>query len=82
MLSGDNVSHLSQSFIDTALINAVEAIALYNTDKVRQRPNDADLFTGQAASSAYDPFPEYTQLGSSLSSGPFVWHMFGIKLSD
>jgi hypothetical protein len=80
--SGGHISHLSQLFFDPALINAVEATAPYNTNKIPHTTNDADGFTGYAASAAYDPFPEYIQLGNSLSSGLFVWHTFGIKPSS
>jgi protocatechuate 3,4-dioxygenase beta subunit len=80
--SGGHISHLSQLFFDPALINAVEATSPYNTNRIPHTLNDYDGFTGYAASAAYDPFPNYIQLGSSLSSGLFVWHTFGIKPSN
>jgi hypothetical protein len=69
-------------FFDPALINAVEATAPYNTNRIAHTTNDLDGFTRYAASAAYDPFINYIRLGSCLSSGLFVWHTFGIKPSN
>ncbi|KAF8852286.1 hypothetical protein BDZ45DRAFT_695225 [Acephala macrosclerotiorum] len=62
--TGGYVFHLSQLFFDTALINAVEATAPHNTNKIPHTTNDADMFTGYSATAAYDPFPNYIMLGS------------------
>ncbi|PQE10668.1 hypothetical protein CJF30_00010661 [Rutstroemia sp. NJR-2017a BBW] len=80
--SGGHVSHLSQLFFDTPLVNAVEATAPYNTNKIPRTSNDADLFTGYSATAAYDPFPEYIVLGDQLSHGIFAWAEIGINLSN
>lgn len=77
--SGGHISHLSQLFFDQALITAVEATAPYNTNKIAKTTNTADFFTGYSATAAYDPFPEYIQLGSDLSKGLFVWIEIGVK---
>ncbi|CZR57331.1 related to GPI anchored dioxygenase [Phialocephala subalpina] len=77
--TGGHISHLSQLFFDTALINAVEATAPYNTNKIPHTTNDADMFTGYSATAAYDPFPNYIMLGTKLSQGLFVWAEIGVK---
>ncbi|TVY65644.1 hypothetical protein LSUE1_G006194 [Lachnellula suecica] len=79
---GGHVSHLSQLFFAPALLNAVEATAPYNTNKIPKTTNDADGFTGYAANAAYDPFPNYVMLGSKLSDGLFMWIELGIKPSN
>lgn len=61
--TGGTVSHLSQLFFDQSLINAIEATSPYNTNTIPRTANNADLFTGYAATAAYDPFPEYIMLG-------------------
>ncbi len=54
--SGGTVSHISQLFFDQALISAVEKLVPYNTNRVALTTNAADLYTGYAATAAYDPF--------------------------
>lgn len=80
--SGGHISHLSQLFFDPALINAVEATSPYNKNKIPHTTNDQDLFTGYAATAAYDPFPEYIMLGSKLSDGIFAWAELGLKATN
>jgi len=80
--SGGHISHLSQLFFDQALIDAVEKLSPYNTNTIPRTSNAADLFTGYSATAAYDPFPEYVMLGSSLSQGLFMWAELGINPSQ
>ncbi|OCL12436.1 aromatic compound dioxygenase [Glonium stellatum] len=80
--SGGHINHLSQLFFDQDLINAVEATAPYNTNKIARTSNDADYFTGYAATAAYDPFPNYVMLGNQLSQGIFAWVELGISLTN
>ncbi|KAH7419284.1 Intradiol ring-cleavage dioxygenase [Cadophora sp. MPI-SDFR-AT-0126] len=80
--SGGHVSHLSQLFFDPALIDAVEATDPYNKNRIARTSNDADGYTGYAATSAYDPFAEYIMLGSKLSDGLFMWADLGIKSTN
>lgn len=76
--TGGHINHLSQLFFDPALTNAVEATAPYNQNKIAHTTNDADGFTGYAASKAYDPFPSYIFLGNKVEQGLFVWSLVGI----
>jgi hypothetical protein len=72
--TGGTVTHISQIFFDQALINAVEATAPYNANRVARTSNTADGYTGYAATAAYDPFPEYVLLDANdLSKGIFMW---------
>lgn len=79
--TGGKINHLSQLFFEQTLISAVEATAPYNTNKIRLTTNDADGFTGYAASKAYDPFPNYMFLGNKLDQGLFVWALVGLDLA-
>jgi protocatechuate 3,4-dioxygenase beta subunit len=77
--SGGHISHLSQIFFDQALIDAVERTSPYSTNTIAKTSNNADGYTGYSASAAYDPFPEWMMLGSSISDGLFVWIELGIN---
>ncbi|RDL40521.1 Uncharacterized protein BP5553_00500 [Venustampulla echinocandica] len=79
--TGGTINHLSQLFFEQALINAVEKTAPYNTNRIQMTQNDADMFTGYAATKAYDPFPSYTYLGSQIEQGIFAWALLGIDLN-
>ncbi|TPX12515.1 uncharacterized protein E0L32_000692 [Thyridium curvatum] len=72
--TGGDVNHISQLFFDQALISAVEKLAPYNTNRIPLTTNARDLYSGYAATEAYDPFPEYVFLdGKDLSQGLFMW---------
>ena len=77
--SGGKISHLSQFFYDQSLVDAVEKLAPYSSNTIPRTSNAQDGFTGYSATAAYDPFPEYILLGTSLSQGLFVWLEFGIN---
>ena len=77
--TGGHISHLSQLFFDQSLINAVEALDPYNKNTIAKTSNAQDGFTGYSATAAYDPFPEYIMLGTSLSQGLFAWIELGIN---
>ncbi|KAG9238151.1 Intradiol ring-cleavage dioxygenase [Amylocarpus encephaloides] len=79
--TGGTINHLSQLFFEQNLISAVEAMAPYNTNRIRLTTNDADGYTGYAASKAYDPFPSWTMLGNKLDQGLFVWALVGLDLA-
>ncbi|KAF4632117.1 hypothetical protein G7Y89_g6011 [Cudoniella acicularis] len=79
--TGGTINHLSQLFFEQTLVGAVEATAPYNTNKIRLTQNNADGYTGYAASKAYDPFPNWLMLGNKLDQGLFVWALVGIDLT-
>ncbi|KAH8658738.1 Intradiol ring-cleavage dioxygenase [Tricladium varicosporioides] len=76
--TGGTINHLSQLFFEQTLVSAVEATAPYNTNKIKLTLNDADGYTGYAASKAYDPFPNWLMLGNKLDQGLFVWALVGL----
>ncbi|KAI0877805.1 Intradiol ring-cleavage dioxygenase [Hypoxylon argillaceum] len=80
--TGGRVAHLSQLFFDQALRDAVEATPPYNTNRIPKTTNLGDGFTGYAATSKYDPFPNYILLGNGLSNGLFVWAELGLNTSS
>ncbi|KAH8590885.1 Intradiol ring-cleavage dioxygenase [Bisporella sp. PMI_857] len=77
--TGGRISHLSQIFYDQPLIDAVERLAPYSSNTIAKTSNTADQFTGYSATAAYDPFPEYVYLGTSLQQGLFTWIEMGIN---
>ncbi|KAI0389466.1 aromatic compound dioxygenase [Xylariaceae sp. FL0594] len=79
--TGGRVAHLSQLFFDQTLRDAVEATAPYAQNRIPRTSNLQDGFTGYAATSAYDPFPNYILLGNTLADGIFVWAELGLNTS-
>jgi len=72
-------SHVGQTFFDQALINAVEALAPYNTNRQPLTTNARDgIMAQEAATNGVDPVMEYTLLGDKLEDGLFAWIAFGI----
>ncbi|KAI0468415.1 Intradiol ring-cleavage dioxygenase [Xylaria cf. heliscus] len=80
--TGGRVAHLSQLFFDQALRDAVEATAPYNTNRIPKTANLVDQFTGYAAKSNFDPFPNYILLGNGLQNGLFVWAELALNTSS
>ncbi|CAK7217761.1 hypothetical protein SBRCBS47491_003280 [Sporothrix bragantina] len=81
--TGGHIAHISQLFFDQALIHQVEQTSPYNANPVPLTTNAEDMFTGFAASPAYDPFVEYVFLGDKgdLAYGLFAWAELGINTS-
>jgi hypothetical protein len=78
--TGGTIHHISQLFFDQALINLVERTAPYSTNRVRATSNAADMYTGYAATSTYDPFPEYVLLDANdVTKGVFMWIEVGFN---
>ncbi|XDG08266.1 hypothetical protein ABKA04_007881 [Annulohypoxylon sp. FPYF3050] len=80
--TGGRVAHLSQLFFDQTLRDTIEATAPYNTNPIPDTTNLADWFTGYAATTEYDPFPNYIMLGGDLKDGLFVWAELGLNTSS
>ncbi|KAI0513006.1 Intradiol ring-cleavage dioxygenase [Xylaria bambusicola] len=80
--TGGRIAHLSQLFFDQTLRDAIEATAPYNTNRIPKTANLVDQFTGYAATSKYDPLPNYILLGNGLSNGLFVWAELGLNTSS
>jgi len=81
--SGGVVSHISQLFFDQSLVSAVEKVAPYSTNRIALTTNAVDMYTGYAATAAYDPFPEYVLLNANnISQGIFMWIEIAFKPSS
>ncbi|KAF2226631.1 Intradiol ring-cleavage dioxygenase [Elsinoe ampelina] len=75
----DNVVHVGQLFFDEDLIDAVNAVAPYNTNTQTRTYNADDSIAQQGADNNYDPFPDWTYLGSDISDGILAWIAIGIN---
>ncbi|KAF4555371.1 Hypothetical protein D9617_2g053270 [Elsinoe fawcettii] len=75
----DNVVHVGQLFFDEDLIDAVNAVAPYNTNTQTRTYNKDDSIAQQGADNNYDPFPDWTMLGSDISDGILAWIAIGIN---
>jgi protocatechuate 3,4-dioxygenase beta subunit len=75
-----NASHIGQAFFDQKLIDEVERLSPYNTNKQALTRNANDFIMAQeAAVEGSDPVMAYTYLGNSASDGLFAWLAFGIN---
>jgi hypothetical protein len=73
------VTHNGQTFFDQNLINTIERLSPYSTNKQAITTNAADQILLQEAATA-DPFFHYVELGSNLmTSGLFAWITFGVN---
>ena len=73
------VSHVGQAFFDQDLVNKVEKLGTYATNKQAMTRNAADAICLQEAATA-DPFFHYAPLGSDLlKDGLFAWFSFGVN---
>lgn len=75
------VRHIGQAFFDQALIDAVEAISPYSTNRQSKTANKNDAILIQETANNADPFFEYVQLGSNLKDGVFGWFSFGVNMT-
>ncbi|TAQ88232.1 hypothetical protein B7494_g3467 [Chlorociboria aeruginascens] len=77
--TGGTVNHIGQLYFDENLRAAIELTSPYNLNTQEVVTNDEDFFAPEAASAAYDPFPEYVLLGDSLSDGLLMWISVGLN---
>jgi len=80
-ISGGAVNHIGQLFWNEELRSAVEELAPYNTNTQAITSNADDMWSIVQAENAYDPFPEYIQLGESLQDGLLAWIQIGINMT-
>jgi hypothetical protein len=74
--------HIGQIYFDDALVKAVEATSPYNTNSIAYTTWEVDGWALEEATSDYDPYAEYVQLGSDLSDGLLTWITVAIDLSS
>ncbi|KAG7285876.1 hypothetical protein NEMBOFW57_008170 [Staphylotrichum longicolle] len=76
---GTRVTHNGQAFFDQSLIDAVEKVSPYSTNRQARTQNKADAILLQEAATS-DPFFRYVQLGTDLKrDGIFAWFTFGVN---
>jgi hypothetical protein len=76
---GTRVTHNGQTFFDQSLIDTIEKLNPYSTNRQPMTTNAADQIVLQEAATA-DPFFHYVELGSDvLQSGIFAWLTFGVN---
>ncbi|KAI0799384.1 Intradiol ring-cleavage dioxygenase [Xylaria sp. FL0064] len=80
-LTGGNVPHIGQFFWDQSLIDEVEALEPYSTNKQSITTNEEDHVFGEQETegSDSDPVFNYVYLGDDVSEGLFTWIVVGIN---
>ncbi|GAB7352578.1 hypothetical protein MBLNU459_g2962t1 [Dothideomycetes sp. NU459] len=79
--AGGEVHHVGQLFFDTALRDAVEATAPYNTNTQAVTTNDDDMWAPDQADNSYDPYPDFAYIGEDISDGLLMWISIGINMT-
>jgi hypothetical protein len=74
-------SHIGQTYFDQDLINEVESLAPYNTNKQVLTTNARDFLLAEAANQDYDPVVEWTLLGDTVEEGIFGWLAYGVNIT-
>jgi len=77
-ISGGSIAHVGQIFFDQALVDTVEKVAPYNTNKADITKNEDDDIMFEGAQGQSDPVVEYVLLGKTVEDGIFAWANFGI----
>ncbi|KAL2125982.1 hypothetical protein VTI74DRAFT_2030 [Chaetomium olivicolor] len=73
-------SHIGQAYFDQALINQVERLAPYTSNRQPLTTNAQDfIFQQDTAATGVDPIMEYTLLGNRVEDGLFAWLALGIN---
>jgi hypothetical protein len=82
-IEGGTVSHVGQLYFDQDLLDTVETVPPYNTNKQFWMKNIQDFTMASGAMNSADPVMEYVLLGKDIRDGVFAWINFGIdsKLS-
>ncbi|ETS80055.1 hypothetical protein PFICI_07584 [Pestalotiopsis fici W106-1] len=80
--TGGTTLHVGQIYFEDALVDAVEATYPYNTNTIEFTSWELDGWMLEEATSDYDPYVEYVQLGSDLSDGLLAWITVAVDLSS
>lgn len=80
--TGGTTMHVGQLYFDDALVQAVEATAPYNTNTIPFTTWEVDGWMLEEATTDYDPFVEYVQLGENLEDGLLAWITVAVDLSS
>ncbi|KAG3053991.1 hypothetical protein PC121_g16505 [Phytophthora cactorum] len=79
--SGASVAHVGQFFFEQDLIDAVEAVTPYSTNKQTLTTTASDKIYKEALGNNYDPIMNYALLGSSANDGVFVWISLAVDMT-
>ncbi|KAI1871758.1 hypothetical protein JX265_005744 [Neoarthrinium moseri] len=71
--TGGRALHIGQLYFEDALVKAVERSHPYNLSDIAITSWDKDGFMKDEATSQYDPFVQYVQLGKSVEDGLLAW---------
>ncbi|KAH8657750.1 Intradiol ring-cleavage dioxygenase [Xylariales sp. PMI_506] len=80
--TGGTTLHVGQIYFEDALVDAVEATYPYNTNTIAFTSWELDGWMLEEATSDYDPYVEYVQLGSDLEDGLLAWITVALDLSS
>ncbi|KAK6071016.1 hypothetical protein SCUP234_09926 [Seiridium cupressi] len=80
--TGGTTLHIGQLYFDDTLVKAVEATDPYTTNTIAYTTWEIDGWMLEEATTAYDPFVEYVQLGENLEDGLLAWITVALDLSS
>ncbi|ETM39581.1 hypothetical protein L914_14277, partial [Phytophthora nicotianae] len=79
--AGSSVAHVGQFFFEQDLIDAVEAVTPYSTNKQTLTATASDNIYKAALGNNYDQIMNYALLGSSVNDGVFVWISVAVDMT-
>jgi protocatechuate 3,4-dioxygenase beta subunit len=80
--TGGTTLHIGQLYFEDTLVQAVEATSPYNTNTVEFMSWEIDGWELEEATTDYDPYVEYVQLGNDLADGLLAWITVAVDLSS
>jgi protocatechuate 3,4-dioxygenase beta subunit len=77
-ISGSQVLHVGQLYLDQDLTTLVEKNEPYKSNKAPLMLNKDDMLLAQGSAGGADPVVEYVLLGPDIKDGIFAWINFGV----
>ncbi|KAF2839091.1 aromatic compound dioxygenase [Patellaria atrata CBS 101060] len=77
-LQGGTISHIGQIYFDQSLIDSINTIAPYSTNRIAKTPNRSDSWMAQGAATGDDDVINYVVLGNQVQEGLFGWITLGM----
>ncbi|KAF2637734.1 GPI anchored dioxygenase-like protein [Massarina eburnea CBS 473.64] len=74
--------HIGQIYFEDTLVKAVEETYPYNTNTIAYTTWEEDGWMLEEATTDYDPFVEYVQLGDKLEDGLLAWITVALDLNS
>ncbi|TQV97867.1 hypothetical protein V2A60_006416 [Cordyceps javanica] len=75
----DHASHVGQMYFDQGLIDQVERVAPYNTNKQPRTSNNQDWILQEDIRAGGHPFIQVKKIGTRLEDGLIGWINFGVN---